>query len=191
MRSGGVRISFDGQLDLDEVDRAMLGVKKNAKTLLPVFRSLRADLRRDIKDHANRQQGPSGKWAPRAASTEAKYRQARGAARRARKKWRMPGRVMGKKPKTLRQWARQGKRRSFPKKILGRIPTQQKLDVGPLFIRATARAKWSSAHNEGANVGRKHRSKLPKRQWQYMSTRFTGLARLRIERQLVASWGRK
>ena len=131
--------SADGNLDLSELDRAIETTEQRAKRLGPAFRELRKPMRGDQRDHAKAQRGPDGAWPARSPITEERRR----------------GRNRGVRTTAAMRTVSLGKfrKRSTPKKILGRIPQAVVTTVGELYVRTRSLVKWSRAHQLGLRVG--------------------------------------
>lgn len=162
----------DVNLDFGEVDRAIETMETRAKRLGPAFRELRKPFRADQVGHAKGEEGPSGKWPARSPLTEAR--------RRARNRNVRQTKAM----KTIA--LRKATRRSTPKRLLGRLPNAVVYRIGELYIRATSRAKFGGAHQQGATVGRG--SKLPQRMFLWLSDRLLSSARDVLGNYVVKGW---
>ena len=62
------------EIDLREVDSAFRAMASAGKNLRPVFAKLKPLMFADQVDHHKKQEGPDGKWPPRADATRAKKR---------------------------------------------------------------------------------------------------------------------
>lgn len=78
-------------VDISEAIDALDGMKRQGDRLGPAFRELRKPMRADQREHAKKQEGPEGRWQPRAPITGASAR----AKRRRRRKLlgRLPGAI--------------------------------------------------------------------------------------------------
>lgn len=161
-------------MDVTELDSALADVDSRGKRLGPAFRELRKPLRGDQREHARAQQGPSGSWPPRSPMTEAR-RRARNRALRTSKAMRtiMPGKH---------------KRRSTPKRILGRLPGAIIVTAGQLFVRARSRVDWSGVHQFGGRAGRGVR--IPARPFLWLSDALLTTARDTLADFVVKGWKR-
>jgi phage gpG-like protein len=168
-------IDVDANFDLTEVDRAMADVEARAKRLAPAFRELRRPLRTDQRAHARAEEGPDGHWPPRSPFTEAR-RQARNRA------------VRIHRFDVLRRG--EGRRRSTPKQVLGRLPAAILVKVGELYIRATSRAAWAGIHQYGGNAGRGRRVRIPARPFLWLSDGLLRTARDVLGNYVVKGWKR-
>jgi hypothetical protein len=115
------------EVDLEEVEGALRGMAAEGQNLAPAFRQLRAPLQRDQREHARRQEGPDGKWAPRAARTLAALAADRRAGR--------PGR----------------------QRVLRKLPAAVAFAAGRTMVAAVSRVRWSAIHQEGGTDPRGHR----------------------------------
>ena len=79
--------AISARVNLSLVDRALNAIRR--PDLRPAWKESRKPLRADQREHQKRQEGPDGTWAPRAASTKARYAQ--------RKKRRTP-KLLGRLP---------------------------------------------------------------------------------------------
>jgi hypothetical protein len=166
---------FTGSLNVDwtELDTALGDVDERGKRLGPAFRELRKPMRGDQRAHAKAEEGPDGRWPPRSPLTEARRKTKNRAIRQT---------------KALRTIALGAfKRRSTPKRILGRLPAAMVITVGDLFIRASSRVPWSIAHWIGDRVGHHRSVQLPVRVFYWLSDDLiekarTDARRLRRER---------
>lgn len=61
-------------VDVRDVERSFDAMERRGKQLGQAFRVIKGEMRDDQRDHASKQEGPGGSWAPRAASTAAKMR---------------------------------------------------------------------------------------------------------------------
>lgn len=162
-------------VDLTQVDRAMADVESRAKRMGPAFRQLRRPMLADQTIHARSQTGPDGKWAPRSPLTEAR-RRARNRGLRA--------------PKALKTIAiGKGRRRTTPKRILGRLPSAVVTTIRELSIKVTSRvAAFSNVQQRGGRVGK--RARIPARPFLWMSTAFLYYAKGVFAQHLVKGWQR-
>lgn len=112
-------------LNVSALDRVRIALQR--PDLRPAFRAARPSLKQDQRDHAKKQSGPGGAWAPRSSST----------------KNRAGGATYG---------ATRMSRRA--RKVLGRLPTA--IAVKPERTRAIMRSlvRWSDVHMTGGRVGR-------------------------------------
>lgn len=167
-------VNVDTNIDLTKVDDAMADVEQRGKRLYPAFRELRRPLRLDQRDHAHKEEGPSGSWPPRSPFTEARRKSRNRGVRRTRA---MRTIAIGKSA-----------RRSSPRAILGRIPKAVLYTVGALFIRGRSRVAWSAAHQRGLRVGRG--VTLPARPFLWLSETIVNTARDVIGAFVVKGWKR-
>lgn len=162
------------ELDLEPIDRRIETVEDRARRLAPAFRELARPLRADQREHAKNEQGPSGKWPARSPFTEAR--------RRARNRGARTTKAM--RTISLAKF----KRRSTPKKILGRLPSAIQIIVGDLFVRGVYRVPWSGAHATGTRVGRGVR--LPKRVMNWLGDKLVDTARQILVEHVLKDWER-
>lgn len=80
------------------------------------------------------------------------------------------------------------RRRTTPKKTLGRLPGAVVYTVGGHFIRATSRVEWSAAHAKGLRVGRGVR--LKKRAWLWLSDQLLLKAANVLSDHVMKGWKR-
>ena len=168
-------IDVDANFDLTEVDRAMADVEARAKRLAPAFRELRRPLRADQRAHARAEEGPDGRWPARSPFTEAR-RQVRNRAARIHRY------------DVLRRG--EGRRRSTPKQLLGRLPAAILVKVGELYIRASSRADWAGIHQYGGQAGRNRRVRIPARPFLWLSDALLRTARDVLGNYVVKGWTR-
>lgn len=168
-------VDMDGNVDLTEVDTALADVDVRSKRMAPAFRELRAPMRRDQAAHAKQQEGPNGAWPPRSPLTEAR-RRARNRRRRVTKAMITIGIASNKK------------KRSTPKRILGRLPRAVVYTIGDLFLRATSRVPWSGAHQDGGRVGRG--VKLPARPFLWLSDVLINATKDVLGKYVLKGWNR-
>lgn len=102
----------------------------------------RKPLRADQRDHAKRQEGPSGPWTSRAPLTQSR-------------RGRMTGRGTGKP----------SRRRA--RKILGRLPTALTSKATRTGVSIISRAKFSAVHQDGGTAG--NGAKIPARPFLWAS----------------------
>jgi len=166
---------LEASLDVTKVDRALADLETRAKRLAPAFRELRRPLYTDQRAHARAEEGPDGHWPARSPFTEAR-RQARNRT------------VRTHRYDVLRRG--EGRRRSTPKNILGRLPAAILLKVGELYIRATSRAAWSGIHQYGGNAGRGRRVRILARPFLWLSDGLLQTARDVLGAYVVKGWKR-
>ena len=82
------------------------------------------------------------------------------------------------------------RRRSTPKALLGKLPTATKITTGDLFIRATNRAHFGSAHNKGAMVGHGRKVELPQREFLYISDALLAQCKVIFVEHVLRGWKR-
>lgn len=128
--------------------------------LLKAYKEMQGPARYDQRQHDVKEQGPDGPWPGLAASTAARY------ARMARSK----------------------RRRRKPRKLLGRLPKAMQNIVSARSLIVRSRVKWSPAHQRGGVVGRG--SRLPRRQFMWISTWLRGQARQILEQTMMRAWRR-
>lgn len=68
--------------DAREVEASIAELGRRGQDLRQPMRVIRKEMRLDQREHAQRREGPDGKWPPRAAATVAKARKGSGRARR-------------------------------------------------------------------------------------------------------------
>lgn len=85
------------RVNLGFFDRARLALRN--PDLRPAWRVARKPIRADLREHANKESGPGGSWAPPSAAT--KRRQAQGRKR--------PRKMLGRLPGALRTAAQRSK----------------------------------------------------------------------------------
>lgn len=159
-----------------DVDKAFEEVEVRARALSPAFREIRPRLMADQREHYRDEQGPDGKWAPRAAATEAKRRQVN------RRK-----RASIKRRKALGLTSR---RRTVPKHLLGRLPKALLTTTDDLSVKISSRVKGraASANQYGGLVGRRHRAKLKARPFLWPSAKVLNEARAILAKHVVKNW---
>ena len=111
-------------IDLEDVIDGFNDMERKARNLTKVWREIAPDMKKDIREHGRKKEGPDAKWEKLAKSTRAK--------RKARK-------AAGRKTAVA---------------ILGKIRTSFRIEWGPKFIRGRSMIPWSGAHAEGETVGR-------------------------------------
>lgn len=161
-------------VDLSELDRALADLERRGKRMGPAFRELTRPLGKDLGGIARQQTGPNSRWPKRSPLTEAR-RLKRNRSARTTKAMRTIA------PKKFR-------RRSVPKRILGRLPAARAITSGDLYVRATWRAAWALAHHLGARVGGGVR--LPARPFAWLSNQIKDKAREVLARHVMKGWSR-
>lgn len=165
--------------DMTEVDRAMADVEERGKRLAPAFREARRPLRQDQRSHARAEQGPDGAWPARSPFTEAR--------RVARNRRVRTTRAIATYSPRQRGVAR---RRSVPKRLLGRLPGALLVVAGDLFVRATSRADWSGVHQRGGQAGHGRRVRIPVRTFLWLSDQLLATVRDILGNYVVKGWKR-
>lgn len=118
-------IDVSARVDLRELDAGFFRrFRSFANDLRPAFREMRKPVLGDLRDHRRAKSGPSGKWAPLAASTREKYAQMRRA---------------GKKP---------------PRGLLGKLPAANRTRMDRKRMVVESVVAWSLAHKRGLRAGR-------------------------------------
>lgn len=79
--------------DFRDVESRLAAMARTTNRLAPAFRELRKPMRDDQREHQRQQEGPDGKWKPRAPSTMAAIRR--------RKRRRLP-RLLGRIPAAIK-----------------------------------------------------------------------------------------
>lgn len=169
-------ITTGANFELEELDRAIADVETRAKRLAPAFRELRRPLRQDQRAHARSAQSPEGSWPPRSPMTEAR-RTARNRRIRATKtgSTSVPSKF---------------KRRSAPKRLLGRLPGALIVVAGELFLRATSRVPWAGVHQYGGHAGHNNRVEIPRRPFLWLSDKLLETAQQVLGDYVVKGWKR-
>lgn len=166
--------NVEATVDLAELDQALADVEQRGRRMGPAFRELRKPLRTDLRMIARQQTGPSQPWAPRSPLTESR---------------RVPRNRRARTSKAMRTIAlKTFRRRTTPKKILGRLPAAFAVLAGALYVRARWRVDWADAHRSGRRVG--HGVKLPKRDFAWLSNQIIDKARAVFAKHIVAGWKR-
>lgn len=162
-------------VDVSRLIKSLDAVERKGKTLGPVFRGLRKEMRGDQKSHAEQKVGPDGAWPARSKATEDR----RKARNRGVRRFAKASAVVG---------LRKSSRRSTPKAILGRLPKAVVVTSTPLSVKARSRASFGGSHNQGDRVGRRRRVNLPRRQFLWLSDALIEQARRKIEDALVEAF---
>lgn len=87
-------------------------------------------------------------------------------------------------PSTLARYAREGKRRN--RRILAKLPNSRTTILTADSLKMRSRVRWSMAHQAGAVVG--HGSRLPQRQYMWISKQLIRQARHAFREALWARW---
>lgn len=175
MSASWAQVDFDMREINSAIDRGI----KAGRDLRPVFKEIGHELRRDIKQHFERNQGPLGQWEQLAASTQEKRVSATGGKspsgldriyfskgrKQARKAFTAKGKLKGKALKNIHN-------------LLGRLKTAIKFTSTRQYLEARSRVKWSSVHEQGGTAG--HGSHIPARPFMYASVEFLANAKERI-----------
>lgn len=137
-----------------------------------VFKELRGPARFDQHHHDRREEGPEGRWPALAPSTIARNRYIRS--------------KKGTKVKS-----RPGQRRRKPKpgrKLLLRLPraVESITSAHSLVIRSRVRRGLGLIHQQGGRAG--HGSRIPQRQYLWISDWLREKARAAFQAALVAAW---
>jgi phage virion morphogenesis protein len=150
-----VTFKFDVS-DVEEGLRALLVQGSHAKGLA----DLRAPLRDDQRDHAKAQEGPDGKWAPRARATVEKRRRMK-----ARKLVRGPNR-----------------------KLLNSLPRRTiTVKATPRKLFAASKVPWAGVHQHGGTAG--HRARIPARPFLWFSEQFLEKALVVLRTRMLRTFG--
>jgi len=177
---GTAEVEGEAYFDLTEVDRALADVELRGKRMAPAFREARKPLRQDQRAHARAEQGPDGAWPARAAVTEARRRSRNRRVRKTRAIATYSPRQKGV-----------ARKRSAPKRLLGRLPGAILVVAADLFVRATSRAgAMGAAHQYGARVGHGRRVKLRARRFLWLSDELIGTVRDILIAHVVKGWKR-
>jgi len=164
---------FAAKIDLEDFEAGLRDVSRAGKALSPAFRKLKGPMRLDQRAHAKAEQGPEGKWAPRATSTAADLATRRRGARKA-------NRLAKSRGQTDRV------RTPGRGKILGRIPSAITVRSGPGIVEVISRVSYSAVHQEGGKVGRG--AVLPARPFLWMSEAFIQQAMETFSVHLEKAW---
>jgi len=164
---------FAAKVDLEDFEAGLRDLGRAGKTLSPAFRKLKSPMRADQRAHARAEQGPDGKWAPRAPSTAADISGRRRGARAANQL------AKGRGETARRRAPGRGK-------ILGRIPSAIVVRSGPGIVEVISRVSYSAIHQEGGKVGRG--SVLPARPFLWMSEAFIQQAMETFSTHLEQGW---
>lgn len=130
-------IKISATVKLHGIEAAARRLTRLEKT--KVFREARGPARFDQNHHDRKEEGPDGHWPALHPSTIARYA----------------------------KLARSKRRRSKPRKLLGRLPKALISIVTSQSLIVRSRVPWASAHQNGAIVGRGAR--LPRRQFLWIS----------------------
>ncbi|MGE0547612.1 MAG: phage virion morphogenesis protein [Kofleriaceae bacterium] len=136
---------IDAGLDVREIEASLRKLGRFGRDLRPVFREMRAVVLDDQRQHRMKQEGPEGRWAPRAASTVERY----ASTRRSNRRERLGG---------LKR-----RRQRLPARILGRLPSAIDVLMDNRRLRVESKVPWSSAHQDGDG-------RLPRRTFLWIST---------------------
>lgn len=166
--------TFRISVEAVEVYAGLKAMSHRGSHLHEVFKGLRPDLRRELKEHASAESGPEGAWKPRAASTLGRLDK-RGAFKTVTKR---------EKRRKVDGVAMSGPLRSSTSKkalaeTLGRLPGGVVTKVEPRALIARSPVAWAGVHNEGGRVG--NGTILPARPFVFMSDSFLKQA----ERDLI------
>jgi phage gpG-like protein len=160
-------------VDIRDVNRGLRKVAEFGGNPRLILLPLRKPLRADQRAHAKAQEGSGGKWRPRAASTVEAIKGRRRAARRARK---------------AGERTRKSKRSMSPR-ILGRLPGAIDVKVEGRALVARSKVDWSLAQQDGGRVGRRRRTRIPGREFLWISDRMLDTAADDTADALATSFG--
>lgn len=161
-------IDVEATIDSRQVEAALDRLQRAGKNLRPVFTKARKALRKDIAEHADREEGPTGRWQRLSAWTVLKLQARAG------------------RQGTKRRSHKIGPVRPPGGRILRRLPKAFKITTGADFIRATSRVTWSGVHWEGGRAGRG--AVIPKRDWMWVSDRMVQIVADLAEHRFGAVW---
>jgi phage gpG-like protein len=166
-------------VDISDVLHGFDLMRARASDLSLVFRDLREYLKDEIARHFKEAEGPSGAWAPRAASTEARARFEMLNAPKRRGK----GRAAAVGP--MLRLRRSAKDRT---RLLGRFRA-----VGAYLIKTTStsltmypRGPWAAVHQYGGTVG--HGSHIPARPFLWVSDRVVRRFEEALHLHIMSGW---
>lgn len=130
--------------------------------LIETYRALRGPARWDQRDHDNNRVAPDGKWPALAPSTVARRKNKRGRDKN-------------------------GRRRSWPTKLLGRLPTalESVANQHALIVRSRVRP-WVIVHQAGGWAG--HGARIPRRQFLWISRWLKGKVKDAFQAALLKAW---
>jgi phage gpG-like protein len=165
---------LDATVDMRDVLAGIEAMKKRGLDLRPVWKFARQVMRADVGDHFNDRSGPGGSWPARAASTEERVKQSRGAARRRRAKYKSRG--------------IKSKLRARPTKLLGRLRGAWLFEATPESLTMRSRVPWADVHQTGGRAGKGGRSGIPARPFAYLSPAAVVAVSDRIQKFLVEPW---
>ncbi len=154
-------------LDLRKLFREYDKMGKRGKNLRPAFRVLVPFMKADQIENFKRQEGPTGKWPPKAASTRAK--------------------ALGKARSSAKSKGRRPPKRGS-RKLLGKLSKSFVVFFDRDGLIAESKVPWSDVHQKGGTVGRG--SKIPARVHHWMSVDFLLIAKREIERHVFGKFGR-
>jgi len=147
-------------VDVRQIVRAFERVRKI--DVKRIFKELVGPARFDQRHHWRKDEAPDGHWPGLAPST---------LERRTRKRGR----------------GKDGRNRSWPKKLLGRFPTSlQAIPSQNSLIMRSRIAKFSLIHNEGGTAG--HGARIPRRQYLWISDWLKGQVVKYFEKGLARAY---
>lgn len=137
-----------------------------------VFKELRGPARFDQNHHDRTAEGPDGRWPALAASTLARNKWIR-SRKGTKAKARLPG---------------SRRRRPKSRKLLGRLPRalESIVSAHSLAIRSRVRRGLGLVHQAGGRAGRG--SRIPRRQYLWISDWLKEKARVAFQDALLRSW---
>lgn len=109
------------RVDLSWVEKALAALRR--PDLRKAWQESKKPLRADQRNHAKRQEGPSGSWPERSPLT------------------------------TARRGTGSSSKRRRPRKLLGRLPGALTSKATRSGVSIISRAKWSGIHQEGGTAG--------------------------------------
>jgi phage gpG-like protein len=172
-------VSTETSVDISDVLHGFDLMRARASDLSLVYRDLKEYLKDEIAAHFRKAEGPTGAWAPRAASTEARARYGSLTAPKRRGK----GKAARVGPMLrLRRGAADRKR------LLGRFRA-----VGAYVFKVTSssltmypRGPWAAVHQYGGTAG--HGSKIPARPYLWISDRVVRRFEEALHLHIMSGW---
>ena len=148
-----------------DVERGLRSMVAAGKAPRAALQALKGPLKDDQKDHAKAQEGPEGKWKPRAPSSVERAKKGRGAG--SKRRMRGPNR-----------------------KLLATLPRRTiTVKVQQRRILAMSKVPWAGVHQHGGRAGKG--SVIPARPFLWFSQAFLEKAQVALLARTILAWSRK
>ena len=152
------------KFDRKDVERGLRAMARAGKSRAGL-QALKEPMKQDQRDHAKAQEGPEGKWAPRAPSSVERAKKGRGAG--SKRRMRGPNR-----------------------KLLASLPRRTiQVKVQARRIIAVSKVPWAGVHQHGGRAGKG--SVIPARPFLWLSQEFLEKAQAMLLARVAQAWSRK